>query len=454
MPSERTIAIVGEEPPSEVVAIITSIASNAGLRLSSQTRGIEALPESTEGILFYSPTHTPSPEMLRLSLDHRPPFIVIVTPIGSTENLHCIDPEIYNNVIVKWSTVETLPEVFRAVVDTMKFQRTEHLRQKLVREFGLRQLVGQSPIFQDVLLMLPKLASSNSPVLISGETGTGKEACARAIHYLGERSGRAFIPINCSAIPDHLFENEFFGHKRGAFTDAHYDEPGILSQSRGGTLFLDEITSLPLPSQAKILRLFEEGSFRPLGAQMNVDVNVRFIAATNLNVRDEVDGGRFRKDLLYRVNVLRIEIPALRDRGRDEIEELARYFIHESAAANGKVALDLSAEALEKLQRYHWPGNVRELKNVIERAVVMTDANLIGPNVLDCGGRDREFSGGQSFKAARRKAIEQFEREMIESGFARCGHNISRLSKQLSLDRRTLQRLLQKYQIPTLTGVR
>jgi DNA-binding NtrC family response regulator len=271
---------------------------------------------------------------------------------------------------------------------------------------------------------------------------------------LGQRSGRAFIPVNCSAIPDHLFENEFFGHKRGAFTDAHFDEPGILSQARGGSLFLDEITSLPFSSQAKILRLFEEGSFRPLGGQASVDVNVRFIAATNLDIREESSAGRFRKDLLYRVNVLRIDIPPLRDRGGEEIEELARHFIHESAALNQKSVVDLSPAALEKLQGYHWPGNVRELKNVIERAVVMTDANLIGPEVLECDGSDRTFSGSKSFKAARRKAIERFEREMIASGFTRCDHNISRLSKQISLDRRTLQRLLRKYQIPVPPGVR
>jgi DNA-binding NtrC family response regulator len=362
MSPDRTIVIVGEQPPRDIVEAITSIVSGEGFRISYQPGGLQVLHESVEGIIVYSPNHSLSLEILRFLLSRCPQSVVFVTATGTPESMPGVDLGIQDNRMVRWSNVGSFSEVVRGVIKTLKHRETDRLREKLVKEFGLRQLVGRSSVFQHVLESLPKLASSPSPVLITGDTGTGKEACARAIHYLGQRSGGAFISINCSAIPDHLFENEFFGHKRGAFTDAHFDEPGILAQARGGTLFLDEITSLPLASQAKILRLFEQGSFRPLGGQSSVDVNVRFIAATNLDIRQEVEAGRFRRDVFYRVNVLRIVLPSLRERGGDEIEELARYFIVESAAANDKAPLEMSPDSIAKLRGYHWPGNVRELK--------------------------------------------------------------------------------------------
>jgi two-component system response regulator GlrR len=454
MQNERRIVIIGELPSSEIFHDLKSIASAGGFQLTYHDQGPETITGDVDCFIQYSLSHRPCPSVYRLLRNHHPQLFIIASATGDPEPGWGTEIPQQNEVELVWTNIQSLPDTLREVIKALDLSAVERLRKKLYQEFGLRQLIGSSPIFQEVLLTLPKIARSAAPVLITGETGTGKEACARAIHYLSSRTGRAFIPINCSAIPDHLFENEFFGHKRGAFTDAHFDEPGILSQAGGGTIFLDEITSLPLTSQAKILRLFEEGSFRPLGAHTTLDVTVRFIVATNLDIHQEVREGRFRKDLLYRVNVLWLSLPSLRERGGDEIEELARYFMAESAANNGKSHLDLSPDAVQKLRRYQWPGNLRELKNIIERAVVLTNANLVGPEAIECECHDRISREQCSFKEARRLAIQEFERESLARGIGDCGHNVSQLSKQLSLDRRTVQRLLQKYRIPFIPGVR
>lgn len=310
--------------------------------------------------------------------------------------------------------------------------------------------MGESVVFREILRKVGQLARSPAPVLITGETGTGKEACARAIHYLSNRSSAPFIPINCSATPDHLFENEFFGHKRGAFTDAHLDEPGILRQAEGGTLFLDEIASLSLGAQGKILRVFEGGSYRALGSNVSVEVDLRYVCATNIDLQREVATGRFRADLFYRISVLRIELPPLRDRGPEEIENLSRYFLKEAVQNLNLEGISLEQGALEKLRRYHWPGNIRELKNIITRAVTLSEGPLIGPELIEIETTGSASHSQVSFASARRRAIEDFERRYLGGALQNCGNNITKLSQSLQKDRRTIQRLLRKYRLPSL----
>jgi two-component system response regulator GlrR len=236
--------------------------------------------------------------------------------------------------------------------------------ERLLEEMGLTQLVGRDPTFLRAIEHVPRFARSNMPVLITGETGTGKELCARASHFLSRRRDYPFIAVDCGALPDHLVENELFGHARGAFTDAHRDQKGLVATAEGGTLFLDEIDALSPAAQAKLLRFLQERTFRPLGSDRFALADVSVIAATNRDLEACARDKQFRSDLYFRLNVLRLHVPPLRDR-RGDIERLARYFLatlHQPADSVRKL---LSPAALQKLTAYDWPGNVQVLRDPI-----------------------------------------------------------------------------------------
>ncbi len=237
-------------------------------------------------------------------------------------------------------------------------------------------IIGQSRLLLDLFNLIGKAAPSNAGVLIFGETGTGKELVAKAIHGNSNRSNKAFVAINCSAIPDKLIERELFGHEKGAFTDAYTTTPGSFEMSHEGTLFLDEIADMALPAQAKILRVLEEKEIKRLGGNLTIRVDVRVIAATNLDLKTRVKAGRFREDLYYRLNVLPIRVPPLRDCPRD-IHLLIEHFLGRFAAEQGKGEMSISAEAVRALQKHSFPGNVRELQNIIKRAVILADGREI-----------------------------------------------------------------------------
>ena len=246
-------------------------------------------------------------------------------------------------------------------------ERTAHAR--LSREIGLKGLVGEHPSFARTLEQIPLVARSVCSVVITGETGTGKELCARAIHHLSPRRHQPFIPVDCAAFPEHLFENEMFGHARGAFTDAHRDQKGLVALASGGTLFLDEIGEIPIDLQAKLLRVLQEGELERVGDDRTRKVNVRVVAATNRNLKAEAEAGRFRQDLYYRLSVFPVELPPLRKRIED-VPLLADHFLELSARKLGRPKPRLTLANVQQLQQYHWPGNVRELQHVIERAMI------------------------------------------------------------------------------------
>ena len=250
--------------------------------------------------------------------------------------------------------------------------------ERLTREIGLAQLVGRDPAFRRVVEMIPIIARSGSPTLITGETGTGKELCARAIHMLSSRRAQPFIPVDCAALPEHLFENEFFGHARGAFTDAHRDQKGLVSLSEGGTLLLDEVDSLSSSAQAKLLRFLQERTFRPLGADRFSRADVNVLAAMNRDPEGLVRDGRFRADLFFRLNVIRLHLAPLRDR-RSDIPLIARHFLAACSTEWGVAPKTLAPSTLAKLSAYDWPGNIRELTNILRHAAVLTSGRLILP---------------------------------------------------------------------------
>jgi DNA-binding NtrC family response regulator len=310
----------------------------------------------------------------------------------------------------------------------------------------MRQFIGRAPAFLKTIEKVPRVANCDAPVLIIGETGTGKEMCARAIHYLSPRAQKPFIPINCGSIPADLFENEMFGHEAGAYTDARRSQRGMIAEAEGGTLFLDEVDSLPLSAQVKLLRFLQDRQYRPLGAAHYRQANTRLVAASNQNLQNKVREGTFREDLYYRLKVVSLELPVLSARHED-ILPLALHFLETSALEYNRPVTRFSNDAVQKLLSYAWPGNVRELENVIRQAVVMADGPVLRAEDfhLSSGAQTPAACVREPLKVAKARMIETFERNYLTEIIAACGGNISRAAREAQKDRRTFFALMQKY---------
>lgn len=309
-------------------------------------------------------------------------------------------------------------------------------------------IVGESPAFLRILEQLPKMASTDTTVLLTGETGTGKEVIARAIHYHSPRRGQPFIPVNCGALPDHLLENELFGHAKGAFTDASSNEKGLLAEAEGGTLFLDEIDALSAAAQVKLLRVLQDREYRPLGSAKSRKANVRIITATNADLLRRVHAGRFREDFYYRLHLLCLHLPPLRERNVD-IALLAHHFLRQYEQRHGKEKLSLAPGAVRKLMVYPWPGNVRELEGVIQRAVILCAAPILQPEDLELP-TDAEQSVtpvNGSLRAAKNQLLGQFERGYLIDLLTAHEGNVTRAAQQAGKERRAFQRLLRKHEV-------
>jgi two-component system, NtrC family, response regulator GlrR len=316
--------------------------------------------------------------------------------------------------------------------------------QSMKQKFGLKQMIGESASFLSEIKKIPVLAKSDVIVLITGETGTGKELCARAIHYLSARSRGPFMPVNCGAIPVDLVENELFGHEKGAFTGASESRTGLIAEAEGGTVFLDEIDCLPLAAQVKLLRFLQEKEYRPLGSKKMKKADVRLLAAMNIDPLEAIAAGRLRQDLYYRLNVIPLLIPPLRER-RDDIPLLARHFLLKYAVQFNKSMTDFSEEAMQLLQLYDWPGNVRELEHNVERAVVLSEGRIIQEKdiVLPSSESDPQ----ESFHDAKMKMTAVFEKTYIERFLLAHHGNISQAARAAQKNRRSFWELIRKYQI-------
>ncbi|OLE50901.1 MAG: hypothetical protein AUG51_25710 [Acidobacteria bacterium 13_1_20CM_3_53_8] len=321
----------------------------------------------------------------------------------------------------------------------------EVLAQRLRENLGMRLLIGKSSAFLEEINKIPLLAKCNASVLIAGETGTGKELCARAIHYLGPRAHKPFIPVNCGAIPADLVENELFGHERGAFTGAKNSKIGLIQEADGGTLFLDEIDCLPLLSQVKLLRFLQEKEYRPLGSTKVCQADVRVIAATNSDPEEAVKAGKLRQDFYYRLNVIPLLPPPLRAR-REDVPGLARYFLHKFAAELDKPVAGFSIEAIQSLVAYDWPGNVRELEHIVMRAVALSTQPLIRAADLTLPNRNPKLLL-ESFKGAKNKVVAEFEKSYIKKLLLMYDGNISRAAQAAQKNRRAFWQLIRKHRI-------
>lgn len=329
-----------------------------------------------------------------------------------------------------------------------KSEQIAFLNARAVKEaFHHEPLVGESRSFLRVIEKIPSLAWSDATVTIFGETGTGKELVARSIHYNSLRHGKPFIPVNCGALPDHLIENELFGHAKGAFTDASSTEKGLIAEAEGGSLFLDEVDTMSPSAQIKLLRFLQDKEYRNLGSSTSRIANVRVIAATNTDLKQKVEAKTFREDLYHRLNILSLILPPLRDRA-DDIPLLANHFLAQYASQYNRSPLRLSREALQKLMVYPWSGNIRELQGAIHRVVILSSSPTIQPEDIDIHPQHQEESlENSSFQAAKARVISQFERSYLTNLLIACKGNVSYAAKIAGKERRAFQRLLRKYNL-------
>ncbi len=327
--------------------------------------------------------------------------------------------------------------------------RVTELADQLRTQYRFDAILGHDDAFFEVLRLISQVADSEASVLIQGESGTGKELVAKAIHHNSARRNHPFVAVNCGALPEALLESELFGHQRGAFTGAVADHPGWFERARGGTLFLDEVGEMSPAMQVKLLRVLESGEYARLGSAAVRRADVRVVAATNRDLRERVAAGKMRQDLLYRLNVIEIEVPPLRDRPTD-IPLLARHFV-ERWSAERRVELRLSARAERLLLAYDYPGNIRELQNVIQRAVLVARGPEIEPQdlpeALRASVAARRGAGASSFRLAKRRVIEEFERAYICRGLQAAGGNISRAAQAAGIDFKNFHSKMQRYQI-------
>ncbi len=331
---------------------------------------------------------------------------------------------------------------------TSREDRIKELNKELGNRFRYDNMIGKSKIMQSLYALLDKIKGAESTVLIQGENGTGKELIAKSIHYNSSRKDRPFVIQNCSAFNDNLLESELFGHIKGSFTGAIKDKKGLFEMADKGTFFLDEIGDTSPQMQVKLLRVLQEGTFMPVGSTEMRKVDARIIAATNKNLREMVEQGTFREDLYYRLNVINIRVPPMRER-KEDIPMLVEFFLQKISDQQGGGKRIITKRALEKLYDYAWPGNVRELQNEIERLVVLSGdenklvAELLSPKILETA--DKNKVQGARLHGKLKDALEELEREMIKEGLRRTGWNKSKLAKELGISRAGLIMKVEKY---------
>lgn len=355
--------------------------------------------------------------------------VAVITAFGSADNAVAALKAGAFDYLSKPVSLEQLRTLVRTA---LKVPSSSHAEPRKVR------LIGESPSMQQILVKVEKLARNQAPVFITGESGTGKEVAARMIHELGPRAAKPFLAVNCGAIPENLMESEFFGHRKGAFTGADSDHDGFFQAADGGTLFLDEVLDLPMAMQVKLLRAIQERSVRKVGGTVEEPVDVRIISASHKDMAEAVEAGRFRHDLYYRLNVIDLRMPALRER-QEDIPAFVAYFL--AKMAGGGTHPVLSEDAMDALGHYSFPGNVRELENILERAVALCDADVIGPDELnltpDGGGGTSGVPDGEGLPL--QDYLDQVEREKIMQALEQTKGNKTAAARLLGVTFRSLR---------------
>jgi two-component system response regulator AtoC len=389
------------------------------------------------------------PEFLRRAADAGiGSTIIMMSAYGTMDTaIECMKMGAYDYISKPFKNDEIVLVLRKAEERVRLKDENRRLRAEIEREYSFAGIISRTPRMQDIFSLIRKVCDFRTTVLILGESGTGKELIARAIHFNGNRRKEPFIAVNCGAIPENLLESELFGHVKGAFTDAVSDKSGLFEQADGGTLLLDEIGEMPPFLQVKLLRVLQEGEIRPVGAGTARKVDVRVVSATSRDLAREVADGRFREDLFYRLNVFCIKVPPLRERIED-IPLLADHFLEKYGERLGKAGVRLAPGAMKALLEYAWPGNVRELENCIERGLVLCDGDIIEPECLPDGLRNRIPAPVNVLPddcLSLKRAAEQLEREYILKALEKTSGNRTRAAKILEISHRALLYKLKEY---------
>jgi DNA-binding NtrC family response regulator len=450
------IVILDDEP--DMIENSRRILVSAGYECFTTTDPHEALRllESEHPDLMLTDLRMPDMdglEMLRRAreIDPRVPVTMITGHATVESAVTAVKAGAFDYLSKPFSVDQLRITVERALTKRRLELENLHLREQLQGAFGFENIVGRSSALQQVLEMVRKAARSDANILILGESGTGKELVARAIHANSPRAAQPFVPVDCASLPENLLESELFGYEKGAFTGASSAKRGLIETADHGTLFLDELGELTLPLQAKLLRALQERQIRHLGGTRQIDVDLRIVSATNRNLSDQVPQGKFREDLYYRVNVIDIALPPLRERLGD-IELLANSFLQKHGRGSVK---GFEPEAMIALASYRWPGNVRELQNVVERACALADGEMITLAELPAhfrGARPSadepvpaETATGVTLKEAKERWIGQLEASYVADLLQRENGNVSEAARKAGVDRKTLHRLLNKH---------
>ena len=443
----RNVLVVDDD--QDMRTLLRDVLEDHGYKVTLAPNGQEALKSLREGEypVVLTDLRMKGIQGIELLAEIKRSFpdtnVILMTAFGSVETaLEAMKQGASDYLMKPVKNDDLLRVAERSFREAMLRSEINRLRREVNKEYSFNQILGKSKPMREIFDLIRRVADSQTNILITGESGTGKELVAKALHYNSERKSAAFVAVNCAAIPEQLLESELFGHMRGAFTDAKADKRGLFEEAAKGTLFLDEISELPLMLQAKLLRAIQEREIRRLGANRPIAVDTRLIAATNLNLSEEVKAKRFREDLFYRLNVIEMRLPPLRER-REDIPLLVDAFLKKVGQARGKDVKGVSETTLALLVDYAWPGNVRELENVIERAVTLSRGDKILPE--DLPGTIQGSRGDRRVldeAAEKMHPLHEIEKEYIKKILEKMGGNKYQAAQVLGIDRKTLYRKL------------
>jgi two-component system response regulator PilR (NtrC family) len=434
---------------------LSFVLSKEGYRVREAPNGLAALEILKEDSIDLVVTDLEMPEMKGIELLEQvsrfspETLVVIITAYGSIDTaIQALRKGAVDYILKPVEFDELIVKVGRLLANHRINVENKLLRGELNRRFDFTNIVGQSPAMQRIFDTIKKVAATDGTVLIHGKSGTGKEVVARAIHFNSKRKEKPFVAVNCGAIVENLFESELFGHKRGSFTGATVDREGFFKAADTGTLFLDEVSEIPLNLQVKLLRALELKEVTPVGTAIPITVDVRIIASTNKNLAKEVEAGRYREDLFYRLNIVEINLPPLSERG-DDIPLLVQHFVEKYAHEMNKDVRGVDNEVMKSLLAHSWKGEIRELENVIERAIIFSEGQLISKEELP-GFFEQRQEAVYSFDARRsmKEAVDDFERQFITHVLRANNYNKEGTAKALKISLSSLYRKIEELNIP------
>lgn len=455
MRPDWNILIVDDE--ESVRKLLTAVLKKEGYTVETATDGQDAVAKVAELNPALVLMDIRMPHMDGLSAfkamqeKNKDLTVILMTAFAAVETaVEAMRLGAYDYLIKPFNIDEVKLLVKRAMQLKSLTEEVKILHQELSHNFRLDRLLTNSVKMKDLYRIIGKVAPTNATILITGESGTGKELIANTIHYNSDRSGGPFVKMNCGALPESLLESELFGHEKGAFTGAISRKPGRFELAHGGTIFLDEIGEITPNLQVKLLRVLQEREFERVGGTETIKTDIRVIAATNRNLEEMILKGSFREDLYYRLNVVSVDVPPLRER-KEDISLLADYFLHKFGQENSKAMSGFDAEAIAIMEEYHWPGNVRELANVVERAVIMSTGAIIFPEDLPPSLSKtplspEPLSSGYTGKPLK-EIIKEVEKSIISQALGQNGYNKMKTARDLGLSRRALLYKIEEYQI-------